>query len=200
MNASTFKNFTFAATFAAAAFTGTAFGQGTGDSVKSQQKAAGDQTHESGDGQGFESPGICGVPNMGDHGFGDNAKEAKKSNRLPGYDNGVGNFMPPANAAGTYSTDDEAPSRKQKNDDDQYGSGNGGSPISEGACNGDTNNDGLIGFNELFSVLRYYGERVERDSQGTGSEPEHFAFDLNEDGQIDFEDMLLVLGNWGACG
>ena len=53
------------------------------------------------------------------------------------------------------------------------------------ACPGDTNNDGMVGAEDLLMVLGDWG--------GTG------PGDVNDDGLINVEDVLLVVSTWGAC-
>lgn len=58
-----------------------------------------------------------------------------------------------------------------------------------GSCDGDVDDDGLVGFQDLLAVLGAWGPV-----------PACASADLDDDGAVGFTDLLLILTAWGACG
>ena len=56
-----------------------------------------------------------------------------------------------------------------------------------GECEGDVNEDGMIGVNDILAVIDSWGVCDGCDA------------DINQDGIVDVSDLLLIIGNWGPC-
>ena len=54
-------------------------------------------------------------------------------------------------------------------------------------CIGDTDGDGTVAVNDLLDLLSAFG----------GTNP---VYDLDDSGQVDVGDVLIIIANWGSCG
>ena len=59
------------------------------------------------------------------------------------------------------------------------------------ACAGDIDENGVVDFDDLLSVLTAWGPYDDC--------PPHIAADIDEDCMVGFSDLLIVLGDWGKC-
>ena len=65
-------------------------------------------------------------------------------------------------------------------------------------CMGDVDHDGYVNYDDLWSLLRYWGACAASTS-GVSDEKQTCPTDLDGDGQTEFSDLILVLGGWGQC-